>query len=57
MQNPKHPGDKKKQKQSPVDWDGLGNTPRDENLRRIRGPGSFEKKENEREKQKWAEYV
>lgn len=51
MQNPKHLSDKQNQKRPPVDWDGLGNEPRNENLAKIREPGSFEKKENNREQE------
>ncbi len=51
MQNPKQPSYKLQQKRPPVDWDGLGNEPRNENLAKIRGPGLFEKQENDREKE------
>ena len=34
-----------KQKRPSVDWDGLGNEPRNEKLTGIRGPTSFEKGE------------
>lgn len=42
---------KQKQIGLPVDWQGMGNEPRNENLAKIRGPGSFEKQEIAREKE------
>ena len=48
MQKRKHQNDREKQNQRP-DWDGLSNEPRNENLARIRGLGSFEKDEYYRE--------
>ena len=40
-----------KQKRPSVDWDGLGNEPRNENLARMRGPTSFEKDEDDQDKE------
>lgn len=51
MQKTKKNTDKQNQMALPVDWHGLGNEPRNENLARIRGPGSFEKQEIDREKE------
>ena len=50
MHIPKDQSHKQKQKRPPVDWDGLGNEPRDENLARVRGPTSFEKVEDDQDK-------
>lgn len=52
MQSPPPQNDKEKQKRPLADWDGLGNEPRNENLAKIRGLGSFEKKENARMKER-----
>lgn len=41
----------KRQKGSLADWGGLGYEPRNDNLAKIRGLGSFEKKENARIKE------
>lgn len=49
MQNPNQPDDQQKQKKLPVDWNGLGNEPRNENLAKIK-LGSFERMENARGK-------
>lgn len=43
--------DKQKQAGPPVDWHGLSNEPRNENLTKIREPGSFERQEIAREKE------
>ena len=51
MQNPKHRSDKQKHNRLHPNWDGLGNEPRNENLAKIRGPGSFERKEYDKEKE------
>ncbi len=50
MQKPKHLGDKPKRKRPPVNWGGLSSEPRNENLARMQGPGSYEKGEEERDK-------
>lgn len=51
MEDTKHLTDSEKPKRPPVDWDGLGNEPRNENLAKIRGLGSFEREENAKEKE------
>ena len=51
MQKPKHLGDKPKRKRPPVNWGGLSSEPRNENLARMQGPGSYEKYEEERDKE------
>ncbi len=51
MQKPKHLGDKPKRKRPPVNWGGLSSEPRNENLARMQGPGSYEKGEEERDKE------
>lgn len=51
MKNPKYISDRPKQKRPPIDWCGLSNEPRNENLARMRGPGSFEKSEEDRDKE------
>ena len=51
MQNPKHLNDKPKRKRPPIDWRGLSSEPRNENLARMRGPGSYEKGEDDRKKE------
>ena len=51
MQKPKHLGDKPKRKRPPVNWGGLSSEPRNENLARMQGPGSYEKDEEERYKE------
>ena len=51
MQKPKHQSDKPKRTRPPVDWGGLSNEPRNENLGRMKGPTSFETNENDRDKQ------
>ncbi len=50
MQDPKNLSDNEKKKRLPADWGGLGNEPRNENLARIRQPGSFEKDYNDQDK-------
>ena len=50
MQKPKHLGDKTKRKRPPVNWGGLSSEPRNENLARMQGPGSYEKGEEEADK-------
>ena len=49
MQKPKHLNEI--QERPPGDWNGLGNRPRNENLAKIRGLGTFEKEENDQEKE------
>lgn len=49
MQNHNHLSDEEKKNRPLVDWSGLSNEPRNENLAKIRDLGSFEKKENARE--------
>ncbi len=51
MQKPTHLGDKPKRKRPPVNWSGLSSEPRNENLARMQGPGSYEKGEEERDKE------
>jgi hypothetical protein len=51
MRSSKQLIDNDKPKQSPANWGDLGHEPRNENLANIRGLGSFEKKENAREKE------
>ena len=51
MQDPKNLSDKSKKKRLPADWGGLSNEPRNENLARIREPGSFEKDDNDQDKE------
>lgn len=51
MQKPKHRRNKQKQERPPVDWSGLGNEPRNEKLAGIRGPTSFEKDEDDKDKE------
>lgn len=50
MQNTNQLDDQQKKKRLPVDWDGLGNEPRNENLAKIK-LGSFERRENARDKE------
>ncbi|MBT8333176.1 MAG: hypothetical protein KJP19_02000 [Deltaproteobacteria bacterium] len=50
MQKPKHLSDKPKRTRPPVNWGGLSSEPRNENLARMQGPGSYEKGEEERDK-------
>lgn len=52
MGNHNHQINKEKFKHSSADWNGLGNEPRNDNLTKIRGLGSFERKEIVREKEK-----
>ena len=52
MQNPKHLDDKPKRTRPPVDWGGLSSAPRNKNLARMRGPGSFEKGEDDLDKER-----
>jgi len=52
MHKPKHLNNKQKQKRPPADWDGLGNEPRNENLARMRGPTSFEKDDDDQDKER-----
>lgn len=51
MQKPKHLRNKQKQERPPVDWGGLGNEPRNKKLAGIRGPTSFEKDEDDQDKE------
>jgi hypothetical protein len=52
MPNPKHLSDKPKRNRPPVNWGGLSSEPRNENLARMQGPGSYEKGEDERDKER-----
>ncbi len=51
MQKPKHMRDKAKQKRLVVDWGGLGNEPRNENLAKMQGPTPFEQDKNDQDKE------
>ena len=51
MKKLKHMRDKPKQSRTPVDWGGLGNEPRNENLAKMRGPTSFEQDEKDQDKE------
>lgn len=51
MHKPKRLSDKMKHKRPPADWCGLSNEPRNKNLDSMRGPTSFEKVENDQDKE------
>ncbi len=50
MEKPKNLSDRTKRQRPPVDWGGLSNEPRNENLAKMQGPGSYEKSEDKRNK-------